>query len=45
LCRLAGADEDLIPQWIEIGRERAEEAGRSPFSQPAGAHRGDCEHI
>lgn len=34
LCRLAGADEDLIPRWAVIGRERAEQAGRSPFSRP-----------
>jgi hypothetical protein len=32
LCRLADADEDLIPQWAEIGRERAEAAQRPPFS-------------
>jgi hypothetical protein len=31
---LAGADEDLIPRWAEIGRERAELAGRPPFSRP-----------
>jgi hypothetical protein len=34
LCRLAGADEELIPGWIEVGRERAEQAGRLPFSRP-----------
>lgn len=34
LCRMAGADEDLIPQWTQTGRERAEQAGRPPFSQP-----------
>jgi hypothetical protein len=33
LCRLAGADEDLIPRWVEIGRERADLAGKPPFSQ------------
>jgi hypothetical protein len=35
LCRAAGAYEDLIPQWIEEGRRRAEDAARPPFSQPA----------
>jgi hypothetical protein len=34
LCRMAGADESLIPQWRQIGRERAAMAGRPPFSQP-----------
>jgi hypothetical protein len=34
LCRLADADEDLIPRWISVGRERAEQAGRPPFSRP-----------
>jgi hypothetical protein len=34
LCRLAGADESLIPQWIETGRERVAAAGRPPFSRP-----------
>ena len=34
LCRLAGADEGLIPRWAEIGRERAKLTGRPPFSQP-----------
>ena len=32
LCRMAGADEDLIPQWTEEGPRRAEAAGRPPFS-------------
>jgi hypothetical protein len=39
LCRLAGADEDLIPQWTEVGRERAEKAGKPPFSRPGRAPR------
>src|SRR5271165_1452803 len=26
LCRLSGADEALIPQWVEEGRRRAEDA-------------------
>jgi hypothetical protein len=34
LCRLAGADQDLIPGWIEEGRRRAETARLPPFSQP-----------
>jgi hypothetical protein len=34
LCRLAGADEDLIPEWIQEGRRRAETARLPPFSQP-----------
>ena len=34
LCRLAGADESLIPQWTEEGRRRAEARRIPPFSQP-----------
>ena len=34
LCRLAGADESLIPQWIKTGRERVEAAGRPPLGRP-----------
>jgi hypothetical protein len=34
LCRMAGAGESLIPQWLQVGRERAAMAGRPPFSQP-----------
>ena len=35
LCRLAGADESLISEWIEEGRRRAEATARlPPFSQP-----------
>lgn len=34
LCRLAGADESLIPQWTEEGRRRAEARRMPPFSQP-----------
>ena len=33
LCRMAGADEALIPQWIEQGRRRAE-AAKLPPIQP-----------
>jgi hypothetical protein len=33
LCRLAGADEDLIPQWVEEGKRRAEAARLPPFSR------------
>ena len=32
LCRLAGADPEAIPAWIEVGRERRANAGRPPFS-------------
>ena len=34
LCRMAGADEDLIPAWIEEGKRRAEGARLPPFSRP-----------
>ena len=34
LCRLARADEALIPGWIEEGKRRAEAARMPPFSQP-----------
>jgi hypothetical protein len=32
LCRKAGADETLIPQWIAEGKRRAEAARQPPFS-------------
>ena len=32
LCRLAGADETLIPQWIAEGRHRAEAVRMRPHS-------------
>ena len=32
LCRLAGADESLIPQWTEEGWRRAECRRMRPFS-------------
>ena len=39
LCRLAGADETLIPQWIEEGRRRAGVARMRPHSgQPRSPH-------
>jgi hypothetical protein len=38
LCRLAGADEKLIPRWIEVGRERRAHANMPPFS--GGLHSG-----
>ena len=42
LCRPAGADEALIPQWIEEGRRRAEIARMPPpeaFARPGcGGH-------
>ncbi len=39
LCRMAGADEALIPQWIEEGHRRAEAAKLPPFSRPGRAPR------
>ncbi len=39
LCRLAGADEALIPQWIQEGRRRAEIRRRPPFSGQARGYR------
>jgi hypothetical protein len=30
-CRLAGADEAQIPQWVAIGRDRAAQASQPPF--------------
>ena len=39
LCRLAGADETLIPQWIAEGRRRAGGARMRPHSgQPRRSH-------
>ena len=38
LCRRAGADEKLIPRWIEVGRERRANANMPPFS--GGLHSG-----
>src|SRR5271155_94318 len=35
LCRAAGADEALIPQWIGEGKRRAEARRKPPFSHPA----------
>jgi hypothetical protein len=32
LTRAAGADEALIPAWIEIGRKRAEQSRRRPYT-------------
>lgn len=40
LCRKAGADPEAIPAWIQVGRERRENASRPPFSAPRG-HRPD----
>lgn len=37
LCRLAGADENLIPEWAAEGRRRAEAALLPPFSRPGPA--------
>ena len=39
LCRQAGADETLIPQWIAEGRRRAGAARMRPHSgQPRSSH-------
>jgi hypothetical protein len=35
LCRQEGADEVLIPQWIEEGRRRGAARRMPPFSKPA----------
>ncbi len=32
VCRLAGADPEAIPEWIEEGRRRRANASRPPFS-------------
>ena len=32
LCRMAGADADAIPGWIEEGRRRSANARHPPFS-------------
>jgi hypothetical protein len=34
LCRLAGAEESLIPQWIGEGQRRARASRLPPVSQP-----------
>jgi hypothetical protein len=34
LCRNAGADPELIPQWIQEGRRRGANALRPPFGAP-----------
>ena len=39
LCRMAGADEALIPQWIDEDRRQAEVAKLPPFSRPGRAPR------
>jgi hypothetical protein len=33
-CIVAGADADLIPRWIEVGRCRATGAGQTPYTGP-----------
>jgi hypothetical protein len=40
LCRLAGADETLIPQWAEEGRGRAASRRKPPFSDPGSRRTG-----
>jgi len=32
LCRMAGADADAIPAWVQEGRRRSANAKRPPFS-------------
>jgi hypothetical protein len=39
LCRLAGADQALIPEWVEEGRRRAESARKRPHSGPSRGYR------
>jgi hypothetical protein len=39
LCRMAGADEAVIPQWIQEGRRRAEAAKLPLFSRPGSSPR------
>jgi hypothetical protein len=39
LCRMAGADEALIPQWIEGGPPPGEAAKLPPLSRPGRAPR------
>ena len=34
LCRMAGADPEAIPAWIEEGHRRKANASRPPFSDP-----------
>ncbi len=34
LCRMAGADEDLIPAWTLEGQRRATAVQKRPFSRP-----------
>ena len=34
LCRKTGADEDVIPQWIEEGWRQAESARKMPYGGP-----------
>lgn len=38
LCILAGADESLIPQWREIGRERSAYARTVPYTGVSSDH-------
>jgi hypothetical protein len=35
LCRMAGASEELVPQWIAEGKRRAEAGRKPPFSESA----------
>ena len=45
LCRLAGADEPLIPAWIEEGKRRVETRRLPPFrKRPELEARGQIDH-
>jgi hypothetical protein len=52
-CIAAGADESLVPAWVEEGRRRAEAAQRPPFSggvrplfsRPCGADHGSASDL
>ena len=42
LCRLSGADEDLIPEWVAEGKRRAERVRTMPHSE---APRRSASHL
>jgi hypothetical protein len=43
LCRLAGADEDLIPQWAEEGRRRRKPRDCLRSADRVGVHCGAAD--
>jgi hypothetical protein len=45
LCRRAGANEHLIPEWVEEGKRRAEERRMPRSARPVGARRGAGERV